>query len=113
MCASNTEMTWTKVATVSEIADDAAVSVQVAGDDVCLARSDGQLYALRDECSHGQVALSDGDVENATVECVMHGSRFDLRTGRALTPPAVQSVAVYQVRVVGDDVYVADASEHM
>lgn len=107
MCANGTDLSWVQVATVSEIAEDTALSVQVAGDDVCLARSDGQLYALRDECSHGQVALSDGDVESATVECVMHGSRFDLRTGRALTPPAVQSVAVYQVRVVGDDVYVA------
>jgi 3-phenylpropionate/trans-cinnamate dioxygenase ferredoxin subunit len=104
-------MTWIKVATVSDIVDDTATSVQVGADDVCLARSDGQLYAIRDECSHGQVALSDGDVEHGTVECVMHGSRFDLRTGQALTPPAVASVAVYQVRVVGEDVYVADASE--
>ena len=113
MRANGTPKTWTRVATLSEIADDTALPVQVPDDDVCLARSRGQLYAIRDECSHGHVALSDGDVANATIECVMHGSRFDLRTGRALTPPAVHSVAVYQVRVVGDDIYIADTSDPM
>jgi 3-phenylpropionate/trans-cinnamate dioxygenase ferredoxin subunit len=53
------------------------------------------------------VPLSEGDVENGTVECWMHGSRFDLRTGEPTGLPATEPVQVFPVRVDGDDVYVA------
>lgn len=101
------EADWIKVATNSGIAEDSAVHVEVAGRPVCLARSRGRLYGLLDECSHGEVLLSEGDVEDGTVECYMHGSQFDLASGRPLTPPAVHPVPTFAVRVDGDDVYVS------
>ncbi len=67
---------------------------------------DGQLHAISDVCSHGAVSLSDGEVEGCTVECWLHGSRFDLRTGKPLSPPAVRPVPVYPLTVDGERVLV-------
>ena len=62
----------------------------------------GELYAIEDRCSHddGPLAEGDWDPEERVVVCPRHGSRFDLRTGKALTLPAFMPVAVYPVRVV-------------
>ena len=64
------------------------------------------VYAIHDECSHAAVALSEGEVDGCTIECWLHGSRFDLRTGKPTGPPATEPVPIYPVRVDGDDVLV-------
>ena len=66
----------------------------------------GDWHAISDVCSHGAVSLSDGEVEDCTVECWLHGSKFDLRTGEPLSPPAVRPVPVYPVTVDGERVLV-------
>ena len=52
------------------------------------------------------MALSEGDVDDCTIECWMHGSRFDLRTGKPTGPPATEPVSVFPVQVTGDDVLI-------
>ena len=75
--------------------------------EVALVRAeDGELYAISDICSHGAVSLSDGEVEGATIECWLHGSRFDLRTGVPTGLPAIRPVPVYPVTVDGERVLV-------
>jgi 3-phenylpropionate/trans-cinnamate dioxygenase ferredoxin subunit len=81
-------------------ADGALVEVAVVRDE------SGDLHAISDVCSHGQVSLSDGEIEGCTVECWLHGSRFDLRTGKPLSPPAVRAVPVYPLTVDGERVLV-------
>lgn len=81
-------------------ASGSAVEVAVVRDE------DGGWHALSDICSHGAVSLSDGEVEGCTVECWLHGSTFDLRTGMPLTLPAVRPVPVYPVTVDGEQVLV-------
>jgi 3-phenylpropionate/trans-cinnamate dioxygenase ferredoxin subunit len=98
---------FVKVCALSELVDDTALQVEVGDIPVCIVRSNGEVMALLDECSHAEVALSDGDVEAGTVECWLHGSRFDLRTGKPTGLPATEAVPVYPVRIDGDDVYVA------
>jgi nitrite reductase/ring-hydroxylating ferredoxin subunit len=98
---------FVRVAALSDLAEDTAKQVMVGGTPVCLARSQGEVMAIFDECSHAEVALSDGDVENCTVECWLHGSRFDLRTGKPIGLPATEAVPVYPVRIDGDDIFVA------
>ncbi|HLT85491.1 MAG TPA: non-heme iron oxygenase ferredoxin subunit [Phototrophicaceae bacterium] len=66
----------------------------------------GEFHAISDICSHGQVNLSDGEVEDSTIECWLHGSTFDLRTGKPLSLPATQPVPVYSVTLEGDSVLV-------
>jgi 3-phenylpropionate/trans-cinnamate dioxygenase ferredoxin component len=98
---------FVKVASLSALADDSALHVEVGHVPVCLARSGGEVMAILDECSHAEVSLSDGEVENCTIECWLHGSRFDLRTGKPTGLPATEAVPVYPVRIDGDDIYVA------
>ena len=99
-------MSFVKVCALEEIPEDGALGVEIGDTPVALARSGGEVYAVNDICSHAEVSLSDGDVENGTVECWLHGSRFDLRTGKPIGPPATETVATYPVRVDGDDVFV-------
>ena len=67
---------------------------------------DGELYAISDLCSHGSVSLSEGEVEGTTLECWLHGSKFDLRTGAPTGLPATRPVPVYPVTVDGERVLV-------
>jgi nitrite reductase/ring-hydroxylating ferredoxin subunit len=66
----------------------------------------GTLFAISDICTHAEASLSEGRVDGETVECPLHGACFDLRTGEALTPPAVEPVQTFPVVVQGDAIYV-------
>jgi 3-phenylpropionate/trans-cinnamate dioxygenase ferredoxin component len=67
---------------------------------------DGTLFAISDICTHAEASLSEGRVDGETVECPLHGACFDLRTGEALTPPAVEPVQTFPVVVQEESVYV-------
>jgi len=68
--------------------------------------ANGDLHAINDVCSHGAVSLSDGEVDGTTLECWLHGSVFDLSTGKPLSLPATEPVPVYPLIVVGESVFV-------
>jgi 3-phenylpropionate/trans-cinnamate dioxygenase ferredoxin subunit len=89
-----------------ELPDGTALPVVLDGVPVAVVRSAGEVYAIRDVCSHANVALSEGEVEEQTIECWLHGSRFDLVTGRPTGLPATKPVPVYPVKIDGDDVLV-------
>ncbi|GAA3560734.1 hypothetical protein GCM10022197_15280 [Microlunatus spumicola] len=95
-----------RVCSVADVAPETALAVEVDGTDVAIVRTGDRFYAIADECSHAAVPLSEGDVEGCTLECYLHGSRFDLRTGEPLGLPATEPVPVYRCRVSGDDVLV-------
>jgi 3-phenylpropionate/trans-cinnamate dioxygenase ferredoxin component len=87
--------------------DDGVISVEVNGEPVAIACAGGDYYAIRDVCSHAEVPLSEGEIYDHTIECWLHGSCFDLRTGKPSGPPATKPVPVYPVKIEGDDVLVA------
>lgn len=96
---------------VDDVAPGSALRVELEGEDgpidVAIVRdSDGTWHAISDICSHGQVSLSDGEVEDGTIECWLHGSTFDLRTGEPLALPATRPVPVYPLTIDGDRVLV-------
>jgi 3-phenylpropionate/trans-cinnamate dioxygenase ferredoxin subunit len=95
----------TRACTLSDLPEEGAIKVHLAGKDICVARSEGKVYAIYDTCSHADVSLSEGDVEDGTVECWLHGSRFDLRTGTPIGLPATKPVRTYPVTVIGDEVF--------
>ena len=80
--------------------------IEVDGVAVCVARVGDEVFAIGDTCSHSDAALSEGDITEYRIECWLHGAEFDLRTGEALTPPAVVPVKIYPVTVDGDSVTV-------
>jgi len=67
---------------------------------------DGNYYAIGDECSHGEVSLSEGEVDGCEVECWAHGARFDIRTGEVTELPALKPVKAYPIRIDGERVLV-------
>ncbi|MGB3186202.1 MAG: non-heme iron oxygenase ferredoxin subunit [Ornithinimicrobium sp.] len=84
-----------------------AVCAVIDGRKVAIARdSSGTVHAVDDTCSHAQVSLSEGDVEGSTIECWLHGSSFDLTTGAPTSLPATTAIAVHEVEVDGEDIYV-------
>ena len=84
--------------------------VQLEGEPVAIICTEVDSFAaISDVCSHAEVALSDGDIDGNTVECWLHGSRFDVCTGKPLGPPATRAVPVYDVKFDGDDVYLSTA----
>jgi len=86
-----------------------AMRVEIDGVPIALVATEGELFAIDDTCSHEEVSLADGEVEGLALECWLHGSRFDLRTGEALCRPATKPVPVYDVKLDGDGVFVSAA----
>ena len=103
-------MTFAKVCTAQEVPVDEALAVTVGDLELAVARDGDEIFALQNVCSHAEVALSEGEVADGTVECWLHGSCFDLRTGKPTHLPATEPVATFAVEVRGGDVYV-DATE--
>ena len=99
---------FTVVAQLGEVRESEPMAVTTAsGERVCLVRVGGELFAVRDECTHAEFSLSEGSVvEGCALECVWHGARFDLRTGAVLRQPATDPIETFAVRVEGDDVLV-------
>ncbi|GAA3611402.1 hypothetical protein GCM10022223_29390 [Kineosporia mesophila] len=100
-------MSRERVAGLADLKAGEAIQVKSGGRNIALAReASGEVHAVADLCTHAAVSLSEGDVEGCTIECWLHGSAFDLRTGAPTAPPAITPVDVYAVTVEGDDVYV-------
>jgi 3-phenylpropionate/trans-cinnamate dioxygenase ferredoxin subunit len=96
-----------RVCSVDDVPRPGVIRVVVDDVPVAIVRTeDGDLHAVGDTCSHADVELSEGEVEGRTLECWVHGSRFDLVTGRPLTLPATDPIPVFPLTLDGDDVLV-------
>ena len=91
---------------LSQLQQGKPVKVEKNGKTICVARVGDEVFAIDDTCSHSDASLSEGDVTDFKIECWLHGAEFDLRTGEALTPPAVAPLRTYGVHVDGDSVTV-------
>ena len=92
---------------MSELATDQALRVVIEDIPIALVRdSAGDVHAIGDTCSHGQISLADGFVEDDTLECWAHGSAFSIKTGFPLNLPAYEPVPVFVVEIDGDDVFI-------
>ena len=92
-------MSFERACALADVPDDEAIAVTVGGQEVALARHGDEVFAVEDTCSHAAVALSEGEVSDCTVECWLHGSRFDLRTGKPIGLPATEPVATFAVEI--------------
>ena len=95
-----------RIAALDDLADGEARRFDLEGRRISVVRLGDDVYAIGDRCSHADVSLSEGEVDadECTLECPQHGSAFDLRTGAALTLPAVRPVPAYRVAVRDGDV---------
>jgi 3-phenylpropionate/trans-cinnamate dioxygenase ferredoxin subunit len=101
------EAPFVRACAVNDLKENGAISVVLGGDEVAIVQSGGEVFAIRDWCSHAAVPLSEGEVDGYSIECWLHGSCFDLRTGQPTSMPATVPVPVYPVKIEGDDVLVS------
>ncbi|MBV2151449.1 bifunctional 3-phenylpropionate/cinnamic acid dioxygenase ferredoxin subunit [Kitasatospora sp. SUK 42] len=100
-------MSFLRACALSDLQEDVPKRVDLNGVPVSIVRTDEGVFAINDTCSHANVSLSEGEVEDCMIECWLHGSSFDLRTGKPSGLPATKPVPVYPVKIEGDDVLVS------
>lgn len=100
-------MTAERVCGVADLEQDTPLRVDPAGVPITVIKdADGVIHAIGDTCTHGEISLSEGFVEDGAVECWAHGSAFSLTTGVPQNLPAYEPVPVYVVEIDGDDVLI-------
>lgn len=98
-----------KIAKVSDLSEGQMVAVDTGTSEVLLLNVCGKYYAVDEACTHAQGLLSDGIIRGCEVECPWHGSRFNVKTGDVVGPPADENLARYEVRIEGDDILIRSA----
>ena len=84
---------------LASLVEGKPLRIEKDGEAICVARIGDEVFAIGDTCSHSDASLAEGDITDYKIECWLHGAEFDLRSGEALTPPAVMPVKKYSVRV--------------
>jgi 3-phenylpropionate/trans-cinnamate dioxygenase ferredoxin subunit len=98
---------------MSEIAFDTLVegkpvAIEVDGIPVCVVKVADEVFAVADTCTHSEASLSEGEVTGNKIECWLHGAEFDLKTGKALTPPATESLKTFNVKRNGNQLTITN-----
>ena len=97
---------FVRVADVSEIPPGEMKAVKVGIQEVLLVNVDGVIHACDNWCNHQRYRLSAGDVDGEEVRCDLHGSKFNVITGKATNPPATEPMKIFEVRLDGSDVLI-------
>lgn len=95
-----------RICAVEDIKPGKAIRVKVGEEAIAIVRTKSdEIKAINDKCSHGEISLSEGFIDNETIECWAHGAKFSLATGEALTLPAFEPVAVYEVIIENGEIF--------
>jgi nitrite reductase/ring-hydroxylating ferredoxin subunit len=98
---------WLRVASTTDVAENAAIAVRVGEREIALYHLPGGEFRATDNvCTHEYAQLHEGWVENGEIECPLHAGRFDIRTGKALAPPCEVDIETFEVKVDGSDLLV-------
>mgnify|MGYP001325408035 CR=1 FL=1 len=97
---------FVRVAKVGDLSNNEMIAVNAEGHDILLARVEDNYYAVSNDCTHIAMPLNQGKLMGCEVQCPLHESRFDLRTGAALCEPAEDPLEVFAVNIIGNDILV-------
>lgn len=97
---------WVRIASTKDVDSGEIVGLTVAGHELALCRVDDSYYCFDNICTHAHALLSDGWLEGMSVECPLHGGRFDIRTGEGLGSPIECALNTYHVRVANGDILI-------
>jgi 3-phenylpropionate/trans-cinnamate dioxygenase ferredoxin subunit len=105
-------MSAERVCTTAELETNKALRVVLDGTAIVVVKdSAGAVHAIGDTCTHGDISLAEGFVEDEDIECWAHGSKFSLATGKPLNLPAYEPVPVFAVTVDADGVVSIDPTQ--
>lgn len=99
-------MDWFKVCEVSEISEEMPKAVEVGGTQVGLFKLNDHFFAIENVCPHAFALLTDGFIEDDTVECPLHEAIFQIKTGVLQSGPGCRNLRTYPVKVEGDHVMI-------
>ena len=99
-------MAEVKVGKLSDFPLNSKKMITVKGTDIMITNIDGKLYAIGDVCTHEECSLSEGILQGNVVTCHCHYGQFDVRTGKVLAAPPQEDEPTYEVKVVGDEIFV-------
>jgi len=84
------------------------VAIDVDGTPVCVVKVADEVFAVADTCTHSEASLAEGEVTGSKIECWLHGAEFDLKTGKALTPPATEALKTFNVKRNGNQLTITN-----
>jgi 3-phenylpropionate/trans-cinnamate dioxygenase ferredoxin component len=93
---------YARVVRVADIPVGSKQAFDVGGKPVLVCHGEERWYAVSNLCSHAQQQLESGRMLRGRITCPLHGTRFDLATGKALNPPAREPIATYELRIIED-----------
>ena len=93
---------------LDQLSEGKPVLIEKNGKSICVARVGDEVFAVDDTCSHSDASLSEGDVTGFKIECWLHGAEFDLKTGKALTPPATEALKTFNVKRNGNQLTITN-----
>lgn len=103
---------FVKVAETEDIQVSQMMAVEVNDEKICLANVNGKYYAIGNVCTHMGGPLAEGKLEEYIVQCPWHGSRFDIRSGEVVRPPAMKPESTYEVKVENNDILIKKQKEN-
>jgi nitrite reductase/ring-hydroxylating ferredoxin subunit len=104
--ARSMEEDFVKVAETKDVQISQMMAVEVNGEKVCIANIEGRYYAIGNVCTHMGGPLAKGKIEGFEVQCPWHGSKFDIRTGNVVRPPAMRAEPIYEVKVEDNNILI-------
>jgi glycine betaine catabolism B len=102
---------FVKVAETKDVQASQMIAVEVNGEKVCIANVEGRYYAIGNVCTHMGGPLAEGKLEEHVVQCPWHGSRFDIRTGEVVRPPAIRPEPTYEVKEENNNILIKKQKE--
>lgn len=103
---------FVKVAKTEDVQVSQMMTVEVNNERICLANVNGKYYAIGNVCTHMGGPLAEGKLEDYIVQCPWHGSRFDIRSGKVVRPPAMKPEPTYEVKVENNDILIKKQKEN-
>ncbi|MCX6054625.1 MAG: non-heme iron oxygenase ferredoxin subunit [Chloroflexi bacterium] len=95
-------MIYHRIAKMIDLPEGERLFFELGGKSIVLFSLNGQFMATGDLCTHDQGPIGDGEIDGSTIICPRHGARFDLKTGKVLSFPAVMDIPIYPVRIVDE-----------
>ena len=95
---------YKKIANLNDLNDGEVKKIEFDDKAIALFKVDGNYFATDDTCTHEKASISKGEIEGDIVTCPHHGARFDIKTGQALSLPAMFPLKTYQIKVDGNDI---------
>ena len=92
-----------QIGVVSDVPPGTARQFEIGDELIVVVNTAEGFFAIEDRCSHADVALSEGEVDGCLIECWLHGSAFDVRTGIPTSLPAMTPVKTFSISADSTD----------